>query len=411
MTLSIRRVLPLLLVVAAQFVAADNDTPAPKAILPVAQSAAPPASGVQSEIDGYGRLAGDAIARGDLELAETFYQHLLSIDAPDAMKAPALLQMADLYEKQHAVTKTITVLEAVRELAPGDPKMPEILIRLGDLYRDAGAYQTAISRYYSVLNSALKISEPTLQRYKDWTQQAQFEIAETYFASGDYAQANKFFVLVGKLDLSHADKARALFRSAYCLYLLDDKTGAEKSARQFLKDYSDTKFAPECRYLLARTLRALNRPQEAMDEVLALLQAEKSEAEKDPETWAYWQEKAGNQIANDFYLNGDFARAVTIYQALAKLNTSPDWLWPVIYEMGLCFERLQLPNRAAEAYAFITDESKKRKTGSTDALAQTVKMAAWRSGQLNWRKNTDGRLEALLGGPDVPDDIKVSSAP
>jgi tetratricopeptide (TPR) repeat protein len=370
-----------------------------------------PTAGVQSEIDGYGRLAGEAIARGNLELAETFYQRLLSIDAPGSAKQGALLQMADLYEKNHALGKAIAALEAARDLAPSDQETAGILLRLGGIYRGTGAYQTAISRYYSVLNCALKIKEPTIQRYKDWTQQAQFEIAETYFVAGDYAQANKFFTLLGKLELSRDDKARALFRSAYCLYLLDDKAHAERSAREFLNNYGDTKFAPECRYLLASTLKSLNRPQEAMEAVLDLMRIEKSEAERDPKTWAYWQQKAGNQIANDFYLHGDFARAIAIYQALAKLNSSPDWLWPVVYQMGLCFERLQLPVRAAEAYAFIADDSKKKTQGSTDALTQIVKMAAWRTGQLKWKNQTEGRLQALLGGPDVPDEIKVSSAP
>ena len=379
--------------------------------IPAPREETAPVTGVQSEIDGYRRLAGEAIGRSNFELADIFYQRLLSIEAPDSMKQAALLQMADLYEKQHALGKTITVLEAVREIAPGDQKTPELLLRLGNLYREAGAYQMAISRYYSVLNSALKISEPTIQRYKDWTQQAQFEIAETYFASGDYAQANKFFTLLGKLELNRDDKARALFRSAYCLYLLDDKANAESSAREFLKDYGDTKFAPECRYLLASALKSLNRPQEAMEVVLDLVRTEKSEAERDPQTWAHWQQKTGNQIANDFYLHGDFARAITIYQALAKLNNSPEWLWPVVYQMGLCFERLQLPARAAEAYAFITDDSKKKASGATDALKQIVKMSAWRTGQLSWRTETEGRLQALLGGPDLPDELKISSTP
>src|SRR5262249_31078262 len=155
----------------------------------------------------------------------------------------------DAYEKQHEVAKAITVLEAICELSPDDQHMPEFLLRLGDLYRDSGATQTAISRYYSVLNSTLKTSRPGLAQSKDWTQQAQFRIAETYFATGDYSQANKLFTQVGKLDLSKQDKARALFLSTYCLYLLDDKSGAESSARLFLQEFAETKFAPECRYL------------------------------------------------------------------------------------------------------------------------------------------------------------------
>jgi len=367
---------------------------------------------LQNEVEGYRRLAADAIARDNLELAETYYQHLLTVSAPDSAKVSALRELADVYEKRHDLAKTITVLEAIRQIAPeDDPTAPETFLRLGRLYREAGAYQTAIARYYSVLNAALRLGAPELGKYQDWTQQAQFEIAETYFASGDYAQANKFFALCGKLDLSREDKARALFRSAYCLFLLDDKKSAEETARRFLKDYGDTKYAPEGHYLLATTLRSLGRAQEAMEEVLSLLHTEQKVAESDPQTWARWQEKAGNQIANDLYLNGDFGRALSIYQALAKLKTSPDWLWPVIYQMGLCFERLLLPDRANEAYSFITDEARKSKGDSTQVLNQVVKMAAWRHSQLGWKNQTESRLETLLGGPDVPAAAETSPAP
>ena len=410
MTFLTRRFLALILVIASPALKADENVAAPNeagTAAPKIASAAP----LQSEVDGYLRLAGEAVGRGNLEVAETFYQHLLSLEGPKAVKESALLQMADLYEKQHEVAKAITVLEAICELPPDDQQMPEFLLRLGDLYRDSGVYQTAVSRYYSVLNSTLKSSQRGLARSKDWTQQAQFRIAETYFATGDYSQANKLFTQVSKLDLSKEDKARALFRSTYCLYLLDDKSGAESSARLFLRDFADTKFAPECRYLLARTLQLLNRPQEAMDEVLSLLRTEKATAEKDPKTWAYWQEKAGNQIANDFYLRGDFERAVNVCQTLAKLSNSPDWLWPVIYQMGLCFERLQLPARALEAYAFISDEAKKHPGGLTEALDQIVKMAAWRTDEVGWKTKTEGRLQALLGGLDLPDAVQVSETP
>jgi hypothetical protein len=147
-----------------------------------------------------------------------------------------------------------------------------------------------------------------------------------------------------------------------------------------------------------------------MDEVINLLRTEKATAEQDPKTWAYWQEKAGNQIANDFYLRGDFERAITVFQTLAKLNSSPDWLWPVIYQMGLCFERLQLPARAQEAYAFITDEATKHKGGLTNALDQIVKMAAWRTNQVGWKTKTEERLESLLG-PDLATDAEPPVTP
>jgi hypothetical protein len=78
--------------------------------------------------------------------------------------------------------------------------------------------------------------------------------------------------------------------------------------------------------------------------------------------------------------------------------------------MGLCFERLQLPARAQEAYAFITDEATKQKGGLTNALDQIVKMAAWRTNQVGWQTKTEERLESLLG-PDLAADADVPVTP
>ncbi|MGH7938275.1 MAG: hypothetical protein ACRD5Z_20130, partial [Bryobacteraceae bacterium] len=83
-----------------------------------------------------------------------------------------------------------------------------------------------------------------------------------------------------------------------------------------------------------------------------------------------------------------------------------------IYQMGLCFEELKLPDRAKEAYKFITDESKKGKNSTpSESLTQVVKMATWRNGQLAWQQQTEERLQELLGGPDLPEATQVSATP
>src|SRR5690606_38282313 len=99
------------------------------------------------------------------------------------------------------------------------------------------------------------------------------------------------------------------------------------------------------------------KPQEALETVMTLLKEEDARKEKNPDKWIYWQKKTGNEFANGFYEQGEFMSALTIYQKLATLSKDPDWQWPVIYQMGLCFERLRLARRAAEAYKFIIDES------------------------------------------------------
>jgi tetratricopeptide (TPR) repeat protein len=358
---------------------------------------------VRKEIAGYAKLARQAAQRGDLAVAETFYQKLLSLDAPAVEKKDALFEMARGYEAKHASAKAIAVYEKLHELFPTDPQMPELLIELGLLYRGTGAYQLAISRFYAVLNSVLKINEREFVRYHELASRAQFEIAETYLLAGDYAQARKFFSLMDRLDLSRDDKAHMAFNAAYCRFLTGDLAGTISDCRNFLETYGDTKHAPECRHVLASALKKSNRSKEALDEVLALLRAEKALKSNAPKEWTYWQQKTGNQLANEFYQHGEFASALTIYQALARLDDAPAWRWPVVYEMGLCFERLRLSDRAIEAYRFILDEHKKLTAAGKPAegdLATLLQSARWRSDELAWQQTATLQLDSLLGASD-----------
>ena len=316
--------------------------------------------------------------------------------------------MAGVFEKNQIYSKAIAVYEKIVKLFPLDPKSPEILLKLGRIYRETGAYQMAISKFYSVLNTTLKIDRKDFESYKLLTQQAQFEIAETYFVADDYQQADKFFSLLKRLNLSREDKARVEFKSIYCHYILNDYPTVIISARKYIETYPETKEVPECRYVLASALRRMNRTQEATDEVLALLRNEKPKEKSDPKNWVYWQKKTGNQIANDLYQQTEFVKALTIYQALAKLDTAQEWQLPVVYQIGLCFERLRLLPRSLEAYHFITDECKKSQAagGTLPNSIETLRqMAEWRSDQVAWLQTTDLQLQGLLGekrkGPEL----------
>lgn len=374
----------------------------------------PASPGMRETISSYLKLAMDASARGNPELAESFYNKLLDLDAPDEEKTPALWEMAGMYEKKHVFSKAIAVYEKIGALFPLDARTPEAMLKLGLLYRETGACQMAISKFYSVLNSALKINKQDLGGYKALTQQAQFEIADTYFLGGDYQQADKFFSMLKRLDLPYEDKARAEFKSTYCRFLLNDHAGAVVAARNFVRDFPDTKYVPECRYLLAAALKSMNRPQEATDEVLALLRAEKPKEKIDPENWTYWQKKTGNQLANDLYQQGEFIKALTIYQALAKLDNTPGWQLPVVYQLGLCFERLRLPPRAQEAYHFILDECKKMQTDGAPLPSdiETLRqMAQWHSDQVAWMQGADTQLQSLIHGKELPAESEVKATP
>lgn len=354
------------------------------------------------EIVGYTKLATKALDEDKWQLAEYFLELIVNLPGPITDKKKALTDIGALYEKKRSFSKAIAIYEKMASIYPGESDTPELLFKVALLYREAGAYQRAINRFYSVLNSALQANGKGLGSSRNLTQRAQTEIADTYFLEGNYAQAGKFYGLLGRLDLDPAEKARVLFKSAHCHFVLGHHDRAIVAAQTFLSEFSEDASAPEARYILASALRSQKRPKEAFDTVLTLLRTEQAQKSKAPEKWVFWQKKTGNEFANAFYQQGDFTSALTIYQTLAQLSDDPDWQWPVVYQLGLCFERLRLVNRAAEAYKFILDESKKPERAGKplpESCTSIVKMASWRGEQLAWQHTTETQLSHLLGQP------------
>ena len=106
---------------------------------------------------------------------------------------------------------------------------------------------------------------------------------------------------------------------------------------------------------------------------------------KAPETWAYWQRRAGNEIANQLYKQGDYADALQVYLSLADLDASAGWQAPVWYQAGMAYEQLQQWQKAAEMYTRILDRQKElTAANTTPALASLLEMARWRKDYIGW---------------------------
>jgi hypothetical protein len=156
-------------------------------------------------------------------------------------------------------------------------------------------------------------------------------------------------------------------------------------------------------------------PQGGARSGLALLRIENARKEKNGDRWTYWQKKTGNEFANEYYQRADFLSALTIYQTLAKLSEEPEWQWPVIYQMGLCFERLRLVTRAAEAYKYILERSEKPDPAAPplpESVKNLAQMARWRGEQLAWQHTTETQLQRLLGEPlATPEQAALTPTP
>jgi tetratricopeptide (TPR) repeat protein len=218
------------------------------------------------------------------------------------------------------------------------------------------------------------------------------------------------------LDLAPADRARAHFKAGYALRLQGNLDGAVSTLRAYLEQWPSDENVPEARYMMAVMLRELKRPQEALAVTLDLLRTEKSRMTSDPKVWSYWQRRTGNQLANDFFETGDTLNARAIYAGLLELSPEPMWRLPITYQLGLCYERLGIIDRARFSYKTIVDTAGEN---PPESLAELARMAAWRMDHLEWRErvsrevtkffeSTTGK-QASAPNPQLP--LQTSATP
>jgi TolA-binding protein len=360
-----------------------------------AATAPAPVAGVEArpnhdEIQSLLKLGANLSERADYPSAEiAFRQVLQSPDATDPEHQTALLALAQMHRRQGALTKAAAIYERFLKEYPGDERTPEALLNLGRTLRDLGTPKLAIARFYNVINSTLKLPGGGFEHYQVLARTAQFEIAETHFLSGNFTEAGKFFARLSLLDLAPVDRARAQFKSGYALRLQGDVEGAVRTLRSFVEQWPQDENIPEARYLLAISLRELNRTQEAFAATLDLLRTEKTRVDADPKRWAYWQRRTGNQLANDFFETGDTLNARAIYASLLELSAEPAWRLPLTYQLGLCYERLGVIEKARTSYQAVIEAAG---TTPPEEFRELVTMAKWRIEHIEWRGNVSRQV-------------------
>jgi tetratricopeptide (TPR) repeat protein len=358
-------------------------------------SAAVPASASEAphEIQSLFNLGATYVDRKEYPAAEVVYQQILRhAEAREKDRQTALLLLAKVYRQEGATTRAVACYEKYVQSFPDDAAVPMVYLELGRALRSLGTFRLALTTFYSVINSTMKLPPEGFEQYRTLAKTAQFEIAETHFQEGDFAEASKYFSRLQLLDLAPADRSRAQFKSAYALVLAKDDAKAVEALRMFLDQNPDDESGPEARYLLSVTLQRLGHDQEAIDTVIALLKSEKAHQAIDPRRWVYWQRRTGNQIANEFYNQGNFWSALVIYEALVALSAQePAWRLPALYQSGLCYERLRQYDRAREDYQKVADAcaAPLAKDQSAAGLDDVARMASWRLQQLSWMEKLD----------------------
>ncbi len=334
---------------------------------------------------------------GDHLMAEKYFAAALGVPIDLPEKEQVLFEMAELYREEKMLPKAAAIYERLIEEFKKSRRLPTVYMELGNLYREMGGLKVAISNYYMVLNSSLNISVDQVEKARDLSLRAKLEIAETHAELLEYAESYRHYELLSKLNLKPADRMRVNYRMCNLLYELGRYQPAVNKLKEFLDTYKMSAHAPEIRYLLAKSYEKLNRKPEALREVVHILQRQSSPDTAHEGTADYWRQRTGNELANEFYQKRDYRSALTIYQSLAKYSASPEWRWPAIHQIGLCFERLGLPDKAILAYQeILTPEGGAENEESLSSGLKTLReMAKWRLEHLNWEGDLVARLKVL----------------
>jgi tetratricopeptide (TPR) repeat protein len=321
--------------------------------------------------------------------AQPILVDLLSGDSPESLKQQALLELAMAVKESGDLTRAQQIYAQYLGRWPNDLLIPEILLRQGQLFREMGMNNLALAKFYAVMTSSLVLKNDKLEYYQRLVLSAQIEIAETHFQLGKYAEAADFFSRLLKQANPALNRASTQYRLISSLSALDRSDATVAQGQDFLAHYPDAAEQPEVRFHLAVALKRLNRNGEAMQQVLTLLQEQKERTKEHPELWAYWQQQAGNEIGNQLYREGDYARALGIYLALSQLDSQPAWQLPVGYQIGLTYERLAQPQKALESYQAILQRESQVGTNATPGTKALFEMARWRADFVQWQAKAE----------------------
>lgn len=334
---------------------------------------------------------------GDKEFAEAYFAAALGVPHELPEKEVVLSRMAKLYQAEGIFPKAAAIYERLAQEFPDSRRLPEVYMEVGDLYRKMGAPELAISKYYMVLNSSLNVSFDQLDKYKQLSLDAMMSIAETHKEREEYQESYRLYQSLYRLDLKPVERLRVHYRMCYLLFELENYQQAVSQLKLFLDEYPESPHNPELRYLLAKSYEKLKRKPEALREVVNILQSQANPEVGGRADADYWRQRTGNELANEFYQNGDFRSALTIYQALARYNPAPSWRWPAVHQIGLCFERLGLPEKAKLAYEeILTPEGQEIDVAAMgESLRSLHEMAKWRLDHLNWEDDLLSRLQVL----------------
>jgi tetratricopeptide (TPR) repeat protein len=249
----------------------------------------------------------------------------------------------------------------------------------------------AIEKFYLVLRSVPRIEGRNLAYSRRLVLMAQSAIADTCAEMGRHAEAAELYgrMLQTKSEELEVETVRIKRLRSFKESATDGVL--ELQALAFLEEFPDSDYIPEARYFLAHSLKHQKKRDAAMEQFQLLLEAVELAPPERLAKWLPWKLRVGNELANQFYLEGDYISSVALYRALARSNSDLQAKQAFQYQIGLCEERLGQTTEAIKTYQQIVD-SPMISTNNTNGVPVQIlrNMAALRVSLLKSASQTSG---------------------
>ena len=256
-----------------------------------------------------------------------------------------------------------------------DPAVPEVLLRQGYLLRRLDLKDEAIEKFYLVLRSVPRIEGRNIAYSRRLVMMAQSAIADTCSDLGRHAEAAELYGRMLQTKSEELEVETVRIKQLRSLRESAADGVLERQAMGFLEDFPDSDYIPEARYFLAHSLKQQKKRDAALEQFQLLLEAVELAAPDRLTRWMPWKLRVGNELANQFYLEGDYLSSVSLYRALAKSNAEGQTRQSFQYQVGLCEERLGQVEEAIKTYQQIVDAPANPSVGSnTNANAVPVQI-------------------------------------
>ena len=341
---------------------------------------------------------------GEYDFAVRALIKLLEKHPPESYRRQAMLQLALIAELREDWIKAQQIYRHYESLYPKDPNIPLVTLRLGEIYREIGAEELALSNFHSIIMMSVKspgVNGKYFPLYRRIVLKAKTEIANTYMGRGEYETAARHYRMLISDDgdddpMGRINLPSVRYKLCRCLSRLELHSELEREVERFLDEHPGHELEADIRYLAVQSLQARQKSAEVLDQFEEILRIPVSSGEGASPSSEHWKTRIGLEVASQMVQAGDYLDSLKVYRALLGFVTEIEDEITIRYQMGLVFERLHQPAQAMAAYRKIQG----RMGAPADAPAESPErliadMTEWRIGMLDWFRKKQLVLEGM----------------